>query len=227
MKPMHGEGDPAADPQLLVQDQGPNVAGGSGEMLWLAAPASALTLALLSLGGAATRAQAAPTPASGEANVPALAAGATPPYCQPATFYPGMCGQPKQTVIDNCAIQAANDNNPMSSRLKARYDKARELFKFSFVEDPMGGCSYVGDRVVSYEHQRKSSNGTFARVGRVTTVVANGNYKVNKTVRESCSTATAGSVVRELVTVKFRPKKGWPKAPAAAPGIPTKLLKVC
>jgi|SRR5665213_33529 len=225
MNPMHGEADPAADPQLLVQDQGPSTAGGSGEVQWLAA-ASTLALAL-SLGGAAARAQAAPTPVSGEADVSALTASATPPYCQPATFYPGICGQPKQKVIDNCAIQAANDNNPMSSRLKARYDKARELFRFSFVEDPMGGCSYVGDRVVSYEHERESSNGTFARVGRVTTVVANGNYKVNKTVRESCSTATAGSVVRELVTVKFRPKKGWPKAPAAAPGIPTKPKKVC
>ena len=226
MKPMHGEGDPAADPQLLVQDQGPNTAGGSGEMRCLAAPASALIL-MLSLNGAAAQAQAAPTPASGEANVPALAASATPPYCQPATFYPGMCGQPKQKVIDNCAIQAANDSNPVSSRLKARYDKARELFKFSFVEDPMGGCSYVSDRLVSYENQRETSTGTFARVGKVTTVVANGNYKVNKTVRESCSTATAGSVVRELVTVKLRPKKGWPKAPTSSFTYSTKPQKVC
>jgi hypothetical protein len=141
-----------------------------------------------------------------------------PPYCDyPNNYYPGICGVPKQKVTDTCADQAANDNNPHSSGLRASYATASQQFTLSFTENPMGGCGkYAGSRQVSYyEELRSGSAGAFARVGPTTTVTANEYDRVYRTIHVAvdCSSSSTGSAVREVVRVGWIPKKGWGTVP--------------
>jgi hypothetical protein len=148
----------------------------------------------------------------------AFTASAKRPYCDyPSNYYPGLCGVSKQQATDTCAEQAANDNNPHSSGLRARYVKASHQFSFAFTENPMGGCGkYAGSRQVSYyEELRSGLTGVFAKVGPTTTVIANEYDRVHRAIPVSlqCSSSLSGSAVREVVKVSWIPKSGWGKAP--------------
>lgn len=152
----------------------------------------------------------------------AATANAKPPYCEyPNNYYPGLCGVPKQQATDTCAELTANDNNPHSSGLRARYIKASSQFSFAFTENPMGGCGkYAGSRQVSYyEELRSGLTGAFARVGPATTVIANEYDRVRRTIPVSlqCSSSLSGSAVREVVKVSWIPKRGWGKTPTNYP----------
>jgi hypothetical protein len=148
----------------------------------------------------------------------AATASAKLPYCEyPNNYYPALCGVPKQKATDYCAEQAANDNNPHSSSLRARYVKASHQFSFAFTENPMGGCGkYAGSRQVSYyEEMRTGLTGAFARVGPTTTVTANEYDRVRRTmpIPLQCSAPLAGSGVREVVKVSWIPRSGWGTMP--------------
>jgi hypothetical protein len=148
----------------------------------------------------------------------AVSASAKPPYCDyPNNYYPALCGIPKQKATDYCAEQAANDNNPHWSGLRARYVDASHQFSFAFTENPMGGCGkYAGSRQVSYyEEMRSGLTGVFARVGPSTTVTANEYDRVGRAIPVTfqCSAPLTGSAVREVVKVSWTPKSGWGTTP--------------